>query len=49
MMDPKMVENVKKLWGYTDEQIEGMSPKSQRIIETGDEFRKWRMVKKRNY
>lgn len=43
-MDPKLIENMKKLWGWNDEQIKGLPLKNQRIIEKGDEFRKWRLV-----
>ena len=43
-MDSGFIENVKKVWGYTDEQIKCLSPKAQKIIENGNEFRKWRLV-----
>jgi uncharacterized repeat protein (TIGR04076 family) len=43
-MNPEMTEKAKKIWGWTDEQIKSLSPKHQRLIEKGDEFRKWRVV-----
>jgi len=43
-MKPEMIEMVKKIWGWTDDQIENLSPKQQRLIERGDEFRRWRLV-----
>ncbi|MCD6361110.1 MAG: hypothetical protein J7M38_09615 [Armatimonadetes bacterium] len=43
-MNPEMVEKVKKIWGWTDEQAKGLSSKHVRLIEKGDEFRKWRLV-----
>ena len=43
-MDPKIMERVKKIWGWSDEQIKGLTAKHERLIEKGEEFRKWRLV-----
>ena len=43
-MDPKIIDIGKKVWGWDDEQIKGLSPKHQRLIERGEDFRKWRLV-----
>ena len=43
-MDPEMAKIVKKIWGYSDEQIKSLSAKPERLIGRGDEFRKWRLV-----
>ena len=43
-MDPEMAKIVKKIWGYSDEQIKSLPAKPQRLIERGDEFRTWRLV-----
>jgi uncharacterized repeat protein (TIGR04076 family) len=43
-MDTVMLEKVKKIWGWTDEQAKGISPKQLKLIEKGEEFRKWRLV-----
>ncbi len=43
-MNMALIEKMKKIWGWTDEQINGLSSKHQRLIKKGDEFRKWRLV-----
>ena len=43
-MNTEMMNKVKKIWGWTDEQAEGLSSKHVRLIDKGDEFRKWRLV-----
>lgn len=43
-MNMALIEKMKKIWGWTDEQINGLSSKHQRLIEKGDEFRKCRLV-----
>ena len=43
-MNPEMMDKVKKIWGWTDDQVKGLSSKHQRLIERGEEFRKWRLV-----
>lgn len=43
-MDSKMLEKVKKIWGWTDEQAKMLSSKQVSLVEKGDEFRKWRLV-----
>ena len=43
-MDPQTSEKVKKIWGWSDEQIKSLSTKHKRLIERGNEFRKWRLV-----
>jgi uncharacterized repeat protein (TIGR04076 family) len=43
-MNPAMIEKVKKIWGWTDEQVKSLNAKHERLIEKGDEFRKWRLV-----
>ncbi|MBW1921106.1 MAG: hypothetical protein JRI84_10460 [Deltaproteobacteria bacterium] len=43
-MRPDLQEKVKGIWGWTDEQVKCLSPKNQRLIEKGEEFRKWRLI-----
>jgi len=43
-MRPDLQEKVKGIWGWTDEQVKFLSPKNQRLIEKGEEFRKWRLI-----
>ena len=43
-MNQEMMEKVKKIWGWSDDQIKNLSEKHIRLIEKGDEFRKWRLV-----
>lgn len=43
-MNPEMMKKVKKIWGWTDDQVKGLSSKHQRLIERGEDFRKWRLV-----
>ena len=43
-MDPDLMGKVKKIWGWTDEQLKSLSSKHERLIEKGDQFRNWRLV-----
>ncbi len=43
-MDKEKIEKVKRIWGWTDEQVMLLTPKHERLIEKGDEFRKWRLI-----
>ena len=43
-MDSKQAEKIKKIWGWTDEELKCLAPKNQKLIEKGDQFRLWRLV-----
>lgn len=43
-MEPKLIPMVKKIWGWSEEQIKHLSPKHERLIEKGDDLRRWRLV-----
>ena len=43
-MEPKQVEKVKKIWGWTDEEVKRLGPKHLNLIEKGNQFRMWHLV-----
>jgi len=43
-MDPKQVEKVKKIWGWTDAELERLTPKHRNLIGKGNQFRSWKLV-----
>ena len=43
-MDLKQKETVKKIWGWTDAEVERLGPKNLNLIEKGGQFRLWRLV-----
>lgn len=44
VMKSKILEKAKNIWGWTDQQVDKLSTKQMRLVEKGDEFRKWRLV-----